>query len=481
MMRYEFKLPDIGEGVHEGEIVQWLVQSGQHIQEDQPLVEIMTDKVTAEIPSPVSGKLLEIVGKPGDVLTVGHVIAVFEQKQAEDNTLDAKTSKTAVKATQAAASSQHSSRTASLPKPVSHNQTDLSCATEVLAAPATRRLANALGVNLSSVTGSGKNGRITQEDVEAAAILLENDQTESPQPPVTQTSPIPKAVDSLSSPQSGEAIHLEDTSFKKPVKPSLENATGNIDNQDNVPLSKAPDNQRCSRVPYAGIRRKTGEHLLHAKQAAPHFAYVEEVDMTDLLALRETLLPVAQEKAVRLNYLPFIIKAVLSGLMAFPALNATLDNQKQEIVYQHFYNFGIAVATEVGLVVPVIHQVEQKGLLQLAVEIEALSASARNNTLLRSQLQEGTFTITSIGSIGGLLSIPIINHPEAAILGINKICKRPVVKEIGGEDRIVIRQMMNLSISCDHRLVDGAEAALFIRHVARYLETPGLLLLSGEA
>jgi pyruvate dehydrogenase E2 component (dihydrolipoamide acetyltransferase) len=222
------------------------------------------------------------------------------------------------------------------------------------------------------------------------------------------------------------------------------------------------------------MRKRIGDHLVHAKQTAPHFTYVEEADLTALVQLKADLEPVAQQKNIKLTYLPFIMKAVIEGLRQFPQLNSSLDETAQEIVLKYDYNIGVAMATAEGLIVPVVHQVQHKSLFEIASEISQLSEKARQNKLTLPELQGGTFTLTSIGSIGGIFSAPIINYPEVAIIGIQKIEKRPVVRN----DEIVIREMTYFSISCDHRVVDGAEAAMFMKTVIEALEHPGRLLVA---
>ncbi|MEM0952073.1 MAG: dihydrolipoamide acetyltransferase family protein [Cyanobacteria bacterium P01_H01_bin.74] len=581
-MQYTFKLPDIGEGIHDGEIVQWLIHAGDSVEEDQPLLEVMTDKVTAEIPSPVSGRVVSTMGNVGDVILVGKPVVIIEtgaseapmlETASEDNPLNPETQHAEVDSEQinskpappAAVSdpktlaspgtaiheikqsaTEQPDLTVTMPKPAedtlsqpsqvsqpkqsSQSNQPFSVATHsngdpvILATPSTRRLARGLGVSLESVQGTGKNGRITPDDIYRTAEKSHKE-TAGTHPAENASSPSalspsasspsndamtarvnnePRDSDPLSSDHAGlggndsenntkranntksdETDQLEsEQSEQRPSSPSP-SAESNQEAATalaHVPLPSAltVSGAQTSRVAYSGVRRKVGQHLLHAKQNIPHFAYADDVDMTGLLALREELLPAAEEKAIRLNFLPFIIKAVIEGLREFPSLNAMLDDSAQEIVYQHFYNIGIAVATDAGLIVPVVHNAHEKGILQLAAEISHLSRAARNNQLAVDQVRGGTFTITSIGSLGGVMSIPIINSPEAAILGVNKMGKRPVVRVVDGTDQIVIRQMMTLSISCDHRLVDGAEAAMFINHVTRYLEQPSLLLLAGE-
>lgn len=418
-MSLEFRLPDIGEGIHEGEIVKWHVKPGDPVAEDQPLLEVMTDKVTAEIPSPFAGVVRELMAKEGQVVQVGSVIVTFDKAGEK-----AAASSSASKATsEKQASEGTNGKSVHAQTAVAEPAASRQALEKVLAAPATRKLARESGVDLSTLAGSGPRGRVTQTDVKKA---LEG----------------------------------------KGVCPAAASA---------APLTAAFSGELEKRVPFAGMRRKIAEHLVHSKHTAPHFSYVEEVDMTELVNLRKALAPEAEEKGVKLTYLPFIIKAVIAGLRAHPALNASLDEAKQELVYKNYYNMGVAVATDQGLVVPVVKNADHKNVLTLGREIKALAEKARAGKLALDELRGGTFTLTSIGSIGGLFSVPIINYPEVAILGINKITPRPVVRD--GE--IVIREMMYLSISCDHRVVDGAEAALFVKKVVEYLENPGRLLLEG--
>lgn len=428
-MAYEFKLPDIGEGVHEGEIVQWLVQQGDFVKEDQAIVEVMTDKVTAEIPAPVSGIIQELRGKPGEVITVGSVIAVFGE-EAEGEAKAGKSAGSQAEAAREAAEEK-------TPKTTNGNGKSVAVATQerpekasvgkAIAAPATRKLARELGLELANITGSGPRGRITPDDVKNAQGATSV---------ISKTTVPPTAI------------------------------TG-------------PEGFRSMgerRVPFGGLRKKIAEHLVKSKQTAPHFAYVEEVDMSKLVAMRDDLIPVAEAEGVKLSYLPFVIKAVIAGLRKYPVLNSQLDEANKELVYKNDFHMGIAVATEQGLIVPVVKHADQKNLFELAAEIKTLAEKARAGKLALEDLKGGTFTLTSIGSIGGLFGVPIINYPEVAIMGVNKIEKRPVVRQIDGQDQIVIREMMHLSISCDHRVVDGAEAALFVKEVIQYLENPARLI-----
>ena len=395
-MNFEFKLPDIGEGVVEGEVVRWLIQEGEQLREDQPMLEVMTDKATVEITSPVSGKVVRKGGEEGDIVEVGSTLLTIA--------LD-KDSKVPVMVGHGALKAHF--------KPVG-KKAKAPRSGRVLATPAVRRMARELGVDISRVQGSGPGGRVIQQDLQRAS--------EAP----TKAS---KKAD-----RAGEAAAEES-------------------------------------VPYRGIRRKVGDHLVFSKRSAPHYTYVEEADVTELVGLRRELLSLHPEENVRLTYLPFIVKAVATGLKEYPLVNASLNEEKGVILLKKHYNIGIATATPEGLMVPVVKNADQKELLELAREIQDLSESVRSGKTKLENLRDGTFTITSLGSLGGVMATPIINTPEVAILGVHKISPKPVVRD----GQIVIRQMTNLSLSLDHRVVDGAVGAAFLHHVLRLIEHPELI------
>jgi pyruvate dehydrogenase E2 component (dihydrolipoamide acetyltransferase) len=402
-MAFEFKLPDIGEGVVEGEIVQWLVKEGDQVKEDQPLVEVMTDKATVEIPSPVAGQVEKCIGAEGDTVDVGAtlvVIGVEGQEPVSESPEKAPVGEPARK-------TKTKKKEAAAAKP--------SKAPAVLATPAVRKAAREKGIDLADVAGTGPKGRITADDLEQHAAAAGS-----------------SAQEAASVSESAETI------------------------------------------PYRGLRRKIGTRLSQSKQTAAHYTYVEEVDVTELVQLRRKL--AALEDGDRPTYLPFIMKAVVAGLRKFPLLNSRLEEGEGVIRLLDEYNIGLAIATEEGLIVPVIRDVDKKSLREITREIAALAERSREGTLEVSELQGGTFTITSLGALGGVMATPIVNYPEVAILGVHKVAQKPVVRG----DQIVIREMMNLSISLDHRVVDGAVAAEFMQHVIAFLEAPGLLLLEGE-
>lgn len=421
-MAFEFRLPDIGEGMVEAEVVKWYVQEGDTIEEDQPMVELMTDKANVVIPSPRKGVVLKRFGREGEVVKVGSVLVVIgEPGEALETAarVEAAVSAPAAPATPAPAPAPG---VGEAPPPPGR----------VLATPATRRLARELGVDLRQVPPTGPHGRVTKEDV-IRFVEAQRVPTVPPTPAPTPTVPVEAPV----APEVGPPAGLEE------------------------------------RVPLRGLRRVIARRMTQSKHTAAHFTYVEEVDMTELVRLREQMRPVAEAQGVRLTYLPFIIKAVLIGLKRFPIINASLDDEKEEIVLKKYYHIGIAVQTDQGLTVPVIHDADKRSLLDLAREVERLATAAREGRLALHEVRGSTFTITSLGKLGGLLATPIINYPEVAILGVHKIEPRPVVRD--GE--IVIRHMMNVSLSFDHRVVDGAVGAEFTQVVREHLENPHLLFL----
>ncbi len=401
-MAREFKLPDIGEGVHEGEITKWFVKQGDAVKENDPLVEVMTDKVTVQIPSPVTGTILERRGKEGEVVPVGTTIVVFgEAGEARVPPPTAAPAVTPAPPPQTAPPAPPPARSG-----------------EVLAAPAVRRLARELGVDLASVRGTGPSGRVTEADVRGV-----------PRGPAAATAPTSAA----------------------PVA--------------------APGGEE--RVPIHGLRKRIYDKMAKSKATAAHFTYVEEVDMSHLVQLRERLNEAGAKKGVKLTFLPFVIKACLAAIREYPTLNASVDDERQEIVVKRYYNIGIATATDEGLNVTVVHDADRKDLWALAADIERLASAAREKKLSLQDVQGSTFTITSLGKEGGILATPIINWPEVAILGIHKIEKRPVVRD----DHVVIREMMYVSCSFDHRVIDGHVGAAFVQSVKNYLEHPAMLFV----
>jgi pyruvate dehydrogenase E2 component (dihydrolipoamide acetyltransferase) len=459
MARFEFKLPDIGEGVAEGEIVSWLVEVGDVVTENQDLVEVMTDKATVTIGSPKSGRVKELGGPSGTTVPVGQVLLVLDV-EGEEPAGEAATSVTQPAAethrtaevsasavgdlkeelpgvqTQGALAPSASAGTggretaAHTDQPASGTFTG---AERPLAAPATRKLARELGVGLSDVQPSGKAGRITREDVERHAQAQRRAEPSRDQAPAAEPASSVPVGWSETRPRFGE-----------------------------------------ERVTIRGLRRRIYENMARSKRTAAHFTYVDECDVTELVALRERLSPLALAEQTRLTYLPFIVKAVTVALKRHPTLNSTVDDARQEMVLRQYCDIGIATATDAGLIVPVLRRAEQLSLLDIAREIQRLAEAARAGKTRPEDLGGSSFTITSLGKSGGLLATPVINYPEVAILFVAEIKRRPVVRG----DSIAVGQVMTLSLSFDHRIIDGHVGAAFGQEIKACLEQPDRLFLA---
>lgn len=442
-MPVELEMPELAESVIEGEIVKWLVKEGEHVKQDQPLVEVMTDKVTVEVPSPYEGVLLKQVAAEGEVVPIGKPIAIFGK---EGESLGDHAAKPAAKAPAAAAdakplpviTAKTSPQTAQPAANAGNGQTGRASSAEAailgpggrpMAAPAIRKYAREQGVDLNTVRGSGEGGRISREDVDRVAGGKAGAPAGRPAP--------------LHAPAPARA---------------LPGPTGETE-----------------RVPLRGLRRVIADHMVHSKHTAAHTLHVDEADVTELVAMRARGKEAAAERGIKLTYLPFFVKAACAALKRHPFMNASLDDEKHEIVLKKDYNIGVAANTDAGLVVPVIHQADQKTVFELAREIAELADKARAGKLSHDEVSGGTFTITNVGSVGGLFTFPVINWPEVGILGTHSIQPRPVVRD----GQIVIRQMTYLSISFDHRVVDGATAAQFVKDVAAALAAPDVLLMEG--
>ncbi len=413
-MSYVFELPEVGEGVTEAELVKWSVEVGEVIEPDQVVCEVMTDKATMEINCPVGGTVVEVCGEEGDILPVHATLLKLSQDGS------APTPKPAAK-TEPAPAAAPAPKVAPAPKPNPVPVSTPNPSGKVLASPAVRAFAKEQGTNLQGISGTGKGGRITRDDVRS--------QTSAP----VHTSQI----------KAPPAIQVQASRADQVVK-------------------------------IVGLRRKIAEKMLESVQRAPHFTYVDEIDMTDLVTMRGQLKGLAAEYGVKLTYIPFIMKALVQAFQEFPTVNAVINEADLSMIVRGEVNIGIACDTPQGLYVPVIKNVEQKSILELAAEITDITTRTREGKVQLSELQGGTFTITSVGNIGGRFATPIINHPEVAILGVNQIHDRPMV--VNGD--IVARKMMYLSPSFDHRVIDGAVAARFISALKNILENPASLLLS---
>jgi pyruvate dehydrogenase E2 component (dihydrolipoamide acetyltransferase) len=446
-MAFEFKLPDIGEGVVEGEIVKWLVKEGDPVDVDQPMVEVMTDKATVVIPSPKRGVIQQTRGKEGDIIQVHSVLVVIDesgQPKAETKSEPKPEPKPEPKAApKPEPKAEPKPEPKAEPKPQAHAKNGgavhaaagASAGGKVLAAPATRRLARELNVELASVQGSGPAGRVTSEDVRNSVIA----------PPPART---------------------------VPERPAT--ATRPAQTREKKPIEMKPLHGTDERIPVRGLRKRIWENMVQSSFTAAHFTFVEECDATELVALRKRFNDKLKDGEPKFTYLPFIVKAVVAGLEQFPMLNGHVDDDAMEFIKRAEHHIGIAVASERGLIVPVVRHADRRSLVDLQREIVRLADAVRENKLTQDDLGGSTFTITSLGKDGGIFATPIINYPEVAIMGVHKMSRRPVVKD---DDQIVIRDMMNLSLSFDHRLIDGHVGAAYTYAVIRLLENPDRLMM----
>jgi pyruvate dehydrogenase E2 component (dihydrolipoamide acetyltransferase) len=416
-MPFEFKFPDIGEGLTEGEIVRWLVKEGDEVKEGQPLVEVETDKALAEIPSPKTGVILKLLAEEKEIVKVGQVIVIFGEKGDSWAAPPKKPKSVGVVGELEEAPEEAPPVTvrAEAAKPALVSE-------HALATPSVRGLAKELGVDIDRVKGTGSEGRVLENDVRQAA--------ETKEKPVDPT--------------------------KKISKVKKYDLYGYVD-----------------RIPLRGVRRSIAKAMVKSKYTAPHVTTMDEADVTELWTIREKEKKAAEKKGIKLTILPFIFKGVIAGLMEHPYLNASLDDESEEILLKKYYNIGFATDTPEGLMVPVVKNAKDKSILQLADELTQLAGKARNRKIDLADLKGGTFTITNYGALGGIYGTPIINYPEVAILGVGKIKDMPVVRD----GKIAVRKMLHLALSFDHRVVDGGEAARFLNTVIARLEDPDLILL----
>jgi pyruvate dehydrogenase E2 component (dihydrolipoamide acetyltransferase) len=517
---FEFELPDVGEGVAEGEIVAWHVEPGDRVEEDQVLAEVETDKAVVDLPSPVAGTVSELHAEAGDIVPVGDVVVTIDtdgdagaagETGAADETATDETAADEMAAGETAATGDD--------RGAGGGEDGAAGTGQVFAAPRVRRLARELGVDIGSVEGSGPGGRVTEADVRGAAESREDADSEpavtradsadgaEPKPAVRRVGDGEAAADrdrTLATPatrrlareagvdidevptdrrRDGEAyVEPEDVEAYVEAREAAETAAepttgtgtaGAAPGATGGTGGATGDAEAVTTEPYRGVRRTIGRKMAESAFTAPHACHHDTAVVDDLVETRAELKPRAEERGVRLTYLPFVVKAVVAGLAEYPVLNTELDEEAEEIQYKHYYNVGVAVATEAGLMVPVVEDADAKGLLEIASEANDLAERARSRDLAPDEMQGGTFTVTNFGAVGGEYATPIINHPETAILGLGAIEQRPVAVE--GE--VVARHTLPLSLSIDHRVIDGAEAAGFVNTVIEYLENPSLLLL----
>jgi 2-oxoisovalerate dehydrogenase E2 component (dihydrolipoyl transacylase) len=425
--RFVFKLPDLGEGTVEAEVIEWHVEPGDEVMEDQVIVDVMTDKANVEIPAPVTGIVVSLGGEPGDVIPVGMPLITFDTEEdlgeleipvgavsveaVSDRESLAPTTTMELLRSSPPAKEVSPSQPAVTPPPLSPSPAP--DAPRVLTSPAIRRRARETGIDLGQVQGSGPKGRITRDDLE-----------------------------------------------------SYVSSGGQV-------MPSAPPRIGVEEIKVIGVRRVVAERMSASARSIPHFAYVEEIDVTELEALRQHLNTKALEGQPHLTYLPFLALALIKVLRDFPQCNATYDTDRNVILRHHAVHLGVATQSPDGLKVPVVHHAETRSLWDLAAEIRRVSEAARDGSARPQDLGGSTITVTSLGRLGGIVSTPVINAPEVAIIGVNKSVERPVVKD----GAVVIRRMMNLSSSFDHRFVDGFDAAALIAAIKDYLEHPGSIFV----
>lgn len=435
MATKDIQLPEIGEGVTEGELVKWLVKVGDTITADQSVVELMTDKATVEVPAPFGGVVKELKGKEGDVIKVGSTIAVVDDsgagKAAAKTEAPQQATKSQAPAPATKAPAQAPAAVAQKPAPAAAPAAMQAVqpppmGEHVLATPSTRRLARESNVDINGIQGSGLAGRVTREDV-----IKSQGQGATAAGPAKYTPPKFDPAPFVS--QQGQEV----------------------------------------REPLRGIRKKIAENMQMAKHIVPHFTLMDEANVSSLVAMREELKAAAEKKGVKVTYLPFVMKALIATIREFPKFNSSIDDAAQEIVSKKYFNVGFAADTPNGLLVPVLKDADRKTILQLSAEITDLGMRAREGKLKVDEMKGATFTITNIGSVGGTYATPIINHPEVAIFGMYKIQDRPFIKD--GE--LAVAKFMNFTVTCDHRLIDGAEAARFLAAFIKRIENPGVLMM----
>ncbi|MFM9535235.1 MULTISPECIES: dihydrolipoamide acetyltransferase family protein [Lysinibacillus] len=449
-MAFEFRLPDIGEGIHEGEIVKWFVKAGDTVKEDDILCEVQNDKAVVEIPSPVEGTVEEVLVGEGTVAVVGDVLIRFDAPGYEDLKLkgdDHAEAKTEAQVQATAESGQNVEKAPAKEEKAPENapekatekvETVVDETKRVIAMPSVRKFARDNDVNIREVKGTGKNGRILKEDIEN---FLKGGGTVEAETATIEASE--------------ETVQQETSAPAAPV----------------VLEGDFPE----TREKMSGIRKAIAKAMVHSKQTAPHVTLMDEVDVTALVAHRKKFKDIAAEKGVKLTYLPYVVKALISTLREFPEFNRSLDDATQEIIQKHYYNIGIAADTERGLLVPVIKHADRKSVFAVSNEINELATKAREGKLAPHEMKGASMSITNIGSAGGQWFTPVINHPEVAILGIGRISEKPVIKN--GE--IVAAPVLALSLSFDHRMIDGATAQNALNHLKRLLSEPELLLMEA--
>ena len=434
-LSFKFRLPDIGEGIHEGEIVKWFIKPGDKVQEDDVLCEVQNDKAVVEIPSPVAGTVEEVLVGEGTVAVVGDILVSFDAPGYENLSFkgdDHGEAEETVQTTEAEEPAKSPQTQQSSP------QVEEQVAKRVIAMPSVRKYAREKGVNISEVTGSGDNGRVLKADIDAFV--------------------------SGSGATAEATVEATDTVV----------ATEITEEKVSAPIVLEGDFPE-TREKMSNIRKFIAKAMVNSKHTAPHVTLMDEIDVTKLVAHRKQFKDIAAAKGIKLTFLPYVVKALTSALREYPILNTSLDDATSEIVHKHYYNIGIAADTEKGLLVPVVKHAERKSVFAISKEINELAAKAKDGKLAPAEMSGASCTITNIGSAGGQWFTPVINHPEVAILGIGRIAEKAIVRD--GE--IVAAPVLALSLSFDHRMIDGATAQNALNHIKKLLNDPELLLMEA--
>lgn len=439
LVAFVFRLPDIGEGIHEGEVVKWLVEEGQKIEEDDVLCEIQNDKAVVEIPSPVTGTVEKILVGEGTVSVVGDPLIQIDAPGYEDMYEDQGKSETEADVQSTAEAGQEIEKEQvekeETPKAAKAEETEVDPNRRVIAMPSVRKFARENDVDIREVAGTGKNGRVLKEDIEAF--------------------------------MNGDQVSEE--------KASTENESSKEEKAASKPVVPTGEDFPETREKLSSIRKIIAKAMVNSKHTAPHVTLLDEVDVTELVAHRKKFKEIAAEKDIKLTYLPYIVKALVSTLREYPIINTSYDDETEELIQKHYFNIGIAADTDRGLLVPVIKHADRKSIFAISQEISELAVKARDGKLSVAEMSGASTSITNIGSAGGQWFTPIINHPEVSILGIGRIAEKPVVKD--GE--IVAAPMLALSLVFDHRIMDGATAQHALNHIKRLLSNPELLLMEA--
>ncbi|MGM1044665.1 MAG: dihydrolipoamide acetyltransferase family protein [Bacillota bacterium] len=430
MAKFEYRFPELGEGLHEGEIIKMHIKPGDKVTDDDIIMEVQNDKAVVEVPCPVNGTVQEVFAKDGQVCRVGEVVAIIDAEgdipeqeghAEEQSAQEADAAKGSADTQSSPAANAPADAKQGEAAPVAPNK-------DVLATPSVRKFAREQGVDISLVQGSGNNGKVTREDVEAFKNGGGQAAAAPAQEAASEAKAAPAAVDTRAEEE---------------------------------------------RVPFKGIRKAISNAMVKSAYTAPHVTIMDEVDVTELVAFRTRMKPIAEKKGTKVTYLPFIVKALVAASRQFPALNAMIDEENNEIVYKKYYNIGIATDTDNGLIVPVIKDADRKSIWMIADSIRDLAARGRDGKLSANEMRGSTISISNIGSAGGMFFTPIINFPEVAILGTGRISEKAVVKN--GE--IVAAPVMALSLSFDHRIIDGATAQNFMNYIKQLLANPELLVM----